>query len=85
MNGNLETRLGLIGYFFIGTAAVLVPSVMQGITDDYVATGLTLAAIGLIFPAREVGGILGNLLSGLGSDLLGRRRLVWLAALLLAG
>ncbi|HMN28223.1 MAG TPA: MFS transporter [Caldilineaceae bacterium] len=85
MKTNQETRLGLIGYFFIGTAAVLVPSVMPSITSEYVATGLTLAAIGLIFPAREVGGILGNLFSGAASDLIGRRRLVWLSALLLAG
>ena len=46
------TALGLTGYFFIGTAAVLVPSVMPFITSEYMATGLTLAAIGLIFPAR---------------------------------
>ena len=49
------TALGLTGYFFIGTAAVLVPSVMPFITSEYMATGLTLAAIGLIFPARAVG------------------------------
>ncbi len=46
--------------------------------------GLSLGAIGLIFPALAIGGILGNLLSGVGSDLIGRRRLVWLSALLLA-
>lgn len=79
-----QTYLGLLGYLFIGTAAVLVPSVMPFITEEYMATGLTLAAIGLIFPARSVGGIVGNLLSGVGSDLLGRQRLVWLSALLLA-
>lgn len=79
-----STWLGLIGYLFIGTAAVLVPSVMPSITDEFTAAGLTLAAIGLIFPARAVGGILGNLLSGIGSDLLDRQRLVWLSALVLA-
>jgi MFS transporter, FHS family, glucose/mannose:H+ symporter len=79
-----QTTLGLIGYFFIGTAAVLLPSTMPFITAEFVATGLTLAIIGLVFPAREVGSIVGNLLSGPGSDLLGRVRLVWLAALLLA-
>jgi MFS transporter, FHS family, glucose/mannose:H+ symporter len=79
-----QTYLGLLGYLFIGTAAVLVPSVMPFITEEFMATGLTLAAIGLIFPARSVGGIVGNLLSGVGSDLLGRQRLVWLSALLLA-
>ncbi len=79
-----QTKLGLLGYLFIGTAVVLVPTVMPSITDEFAKTGLTLATIGLLFPAREVGSILGNLLSGIGSDQLGRRRLVWIAALLLA-
>lgn len=79
-----QTNLGLIGYFFIGTAAVLLPSVMPSITAEFAATGMTLAAIGLIFPAGSIGGILGNLFSGIGSDLMGRRRLVWLSALFLA-
>lgn len=83
MNRKL-TVLGLVGYVFIGTAAVLVPSVMPFITTEFTATGLTLAAIGLIFPARAVGGILGNLLAGVGSDKLGRQRLVWLSAFILA-
>jgi FHS family glucose/mannose:H+ symporter-like MFS transporter len=78
------TQLGLGGYLFIGTAAVLLPSMMPSITDEFTAAGLTVAAIGLIFPARAAGGIVGNLLSGLGSDMLGRQRLVWLSALLLA-
>ena len=78
------TALGLIGYFFIGTAAVLVPSVMPFITSEYMATGLTLAAIGLIFPARAVGGILGNLVAGVSADRLGYSKLVWIAALALA-
>ena len=78
------TALGLTGYFFIGTAAVLVPSVMPFITSEYMATGLSLAAIGLIFPARAVGGILGNLLAGVGSDRLGYSKLVWIAALALS-
>ena len=79
-----QTFLGLMGYFFIGTGAILIPSVMPSITAEFAATGLALAAIGLIFPASAVGGILGNLLAGLGSDLIGRRRMVWLAALVLA-
>ena len=78
------TALGLTGYLFIGTAAVLIPSVMPFITDEYMATGLTLTAIGLIFPARAVGGILGNLLAGVASDRLGYSKLVWMAALALA-
>ncbi len=83
MNRRL-TYLGLVGYAFIGTAAVLVPSVMPFITAEFTATGLTLAAIGLIFPARSIGGMLGGLLAGVGSDVIGRLRLVWLSALLLA-
>lgn len=78
------TALGLTGYLFIGTAAVLIPSVMPFITDEYMATGLTLTAIGLIFPARAVGGILGNLLAGVASDRLGYSKLVWIAAVALA-
>ena len=78
------TVLGLSGYFFVGTAAVLIPSVMPFISDEYVTIGLTLGTIGLIFPARAVGGILGNLLAGIGSDRLGYNRLVWMAALALA-
>lgn len=77
-------RLGLTGYLLIGTAAVLIPSVMPLLTDEFVAAGLSLAAIGVIFPARAIGGILGNLLAGLGSDEVGRSRLVWGSALLLA-
>jgi fucose permease len=82
--GRHQTTIGLIGYLFIGTAAVLLPSTMPFITAEFVAAGLTLALVGLVFPAREVGSIVGNLLSGLGSDWLGRTRQVWLAALLLA-
>lgn len=78
------TLIGLVGYTFIGTAAVLVPSVMPFITNEYTALGFSLATIGLIFPARAVGLIVGNLLAGIGSDWFGRARLVWLAALLLA-
>lgn len=84
MDNRQLTHLGLSGYVFIGTAAVLIPAVMPSITDEFMAAGLTVAVIGLIFPARAIGGILGNLLSGAGSDILGRQRLVWLSALLLA-
>ncbi len=79
-----ETYLGLIGYVFIGTAAVLVPSVMPFITAEYTGAGITLAAIALIFPARSVGAIVGNVFAGVGSDLVGAQRLVWLSALGLA-
>jgi len=79
-----QIALGFLGYLFIGTATVLVPTLMPFITNEFSATGLTLATIGLIVPAGAAGGIVGTLLAGVGSDVLGRRRLVWLAALLLA-
>ena len=79
-----QIGLGFLGYLFIGTATVLVPTLMPFITHEFAATGLTLAAIGLIVPAGAAGGIVGTLLAGVGSDVFGRRRLVWLAALLLA-
>lgn len=81
---NQQTTVGLVGYLFIGMAAVLLPSIMPSITAEFVTTGLTLAAIGLIFPASAGGAMLGNLLSGIASDWLGRRLLVWLSALSLA-
>ena len=77
------TYLGFLGYLFVGAAAVLMPSVMPLLTSEYMGRGLTVAAIGLIFPARAVGGILGNLLSGVGADRLGHTRMVWIAALAL--
>ena len=77
------TALGLTGYLFIGTAAVLIPSVMPFITGEYMTAGVTLTVIGLIFPARAAGGILGNLLAGVASDRYGYYRLVWMAALAL--
>jgi len=79
-----QTILGLAGYLFIGTASVLIPSVMPSITSEYEAAGLSLAAMGLIFPARALGSIVGNLLAGVGADILGYGRLVWISALLLA-
>lgn len=70
-----------MGYLLIGTVAVLIPAVMPSISAEFSANGLSLAAIGLIFPARSFGGILGNLLAGVGSDRFGRQRMVWLSAL----
>ncbi len=78
------TLLGLAGYLFIGTAAVLIPSVMPFLTEEYLATGLTLGMIGYIFWARAGGGVVGNLLAGIGSDRIGYHRLVWIAALAVA-
>jgi fucose permease len=78
------TALGYIGYLLIGTAAVLVPSVMPPIRAEFMAMGVGLAVIGLIVPAGAIGGIVGNLLAGIGSDVVGRRWLVWLSAFALA-
>src|SRR5262245_19018660 len=47
MLAHRQTSLGLLGYFFIGTATVLVPSVMPFITAELAATIQTLASIGL--------------------------------------
>lgn len=79
-----ETAIGLIGYLFIGTAAVLIPSVMPRMTEEFLALGLSLSAIGLVFPARAVGGIAGNLIAGIGADLAGSRQLIGISSLLLA-
>ncbi|MEM7032706.1 MAG: MFS transporter [Chloroflexota bacterium] len=84
MDNRLTNTLGLSGYIFIGTAAVLIPSIMPSITAEFTALGLTITTISLIFPARAIGGMLGNLVSGIGSDLYGRQKLVWLSALILA-
>lgn len=81
---NHQTALGFLGYILIGTGAVLIPSLMPFITNEFHAMGLPLAAIGLIVPAAAAGSIAGTLLAGVGSDLLGRRRLVWVAAIVLA-
>ena len=62
-----QLGLGLLDYLFIGTATVLVPTLMPFITNEFSATGLTLAAIGLIVPAGATGGIVGTLLAGVGS------------------
>ncbi len=78
------TLLGLAGYLFIGTAAVLIPSVMPFLTEEYLAAGLTLGTVGYIFWARAGGGVVGNLLAGAVSDRIGYHRLVWIAALAVA-
>mgnify|MGYP001815528349 CR=1 FL=1 len=84
MKSTYRTGFGFAGYLFIGTSAVLIPLTMPFITDEYMETGLALAAIGLIFPARSIGSILGNMLSGITSDLMGRWRVVWLSAFFIA-
>ena len=80
-----QVALGFVGYALVGTGAVLVPSLMPDIRSEFAAAGLTLAALGALTPAGSVGRILGILVAGFGSDRLGRQRLVWLTALLLAG
>lgn len=79
-----QTYIGLTGYLFIGTASVLIPSVMPRMTEEFLSLGLSLSTIALIFPARAVGGIVGNLVAGIGADLMGSNRLICLSAFLLA-
>ncbi|MGI6375153.1 MAG: MFS transporter [Anaerolineae bacterium] len=79
-----QLLIGFAGYLLVGTGAVLAPSLMPAITAEFTAVGLSLAVIGLLAPAASAGRIAGTLLAGYGSDRLGRQRLVWLTALLLA-
>lgn len=76
--------LGFLGYLCIGTAVVLIPSLMPSITAEFTARGWTLAAIGILVPAGAAGGICGTLLAGVGTDFLGHRRLIFFAAFALA-
>ena len=78
-----QMALGFVGYALVGTGAVLVPSLMPTISAEFMAAGLTLAALGVLVPSASVGRIIGVLLAGFGSDRLGRQRLVWMTALLL--
>jgi fucose permease len=79
-----QLALGFLGYVCIGTAVVLLPSLMPSITREFLAQGWSLAAIGLLVPAGAAGGIAGTLLAGVGSDMLGHRRLIASAAFTLA-
>ena len=76
--------LGFLGYLCIGIASTLIPSLMLSITGEFTSRGWTLAAIGILVPAAAVGGITGNLVAGIGADVLGYRRLIFIAALALA-
>jgi FHS family glucose/mannose:H+ symporter-like MFS transporter len=73
------TLLCLGGYFFIGSLATLFPSILPDVLRGF---GLRLAAVGLIFPASSVGGLMGGVLAGIGSDRIGRKPFMWGSALL---
>jgi len=79
-----QLTLGYAGYLLVGVGTALVSSLMPSIADEFAAAGLTLAAMGLLSPAASAGRIVGTLFAGWGSDALGRQRLVWMTALLLA-
>src|SRR5262245_33422404 len=62
--------LCLCGYFFIGSLATLFPSIMPAVIRGF---GLSLAAVGAIFPASAVGSLIGGMLTGIWSDRVGRK------------
>jgi fucose permease len=64
------TWLCLAGYFFVGSIAVLLPSLLPLVIREF---GLTLAVAGRIYPAMALGGLAGGMLAGVCSDRMGRR------------
>lgn len=60
----------LAAYFFGGSIAVLLPSILPLVIGEF---HLTLAAAGRIFPVMAAGSLVGGLFSGICSDRLGRR------------
>lgn len=70
-------RFSIAGYFLLGTVVMIFPPLMNAAMADF---GLTVAALGLFFPAKALGGMFGGFFLGLWSDLVGRRRIVFGAA-----
>lgn len=73
------TFLCLGVYFFIGSLATLFPSILPAVLRSF---GLSLAAVGLIFPASAIGSLIGGVLTGIYSDRIGRKPFLWGSALL---
>jgi fucose permease len=73
--------LCLAGYFLIGSVAVLLPSILPLVIQEF---DLTLATAGRIFPVMAVGSLIGGMLAGIGSDRFGRRPYLVGSALLVA-
>lgn len=73
--------LCLTGYFLIGSVAVLLPSILPLVIQEF---ALTLATAGHIFPVMALGSLMGGMLAGIGSDRLGRRSFLVGSALLVA-
>ncbi|MEM7029638.1 MAG: MFS transporter [Chloroflexota bacterium] len=84
MNNDYSVTLSIGGQTLIGMFVSVIPSIISDVTTEFTMTGITVAAIGLIFPARAVGAVVGNMGGGIGSDWVGRQQLVWGSALLLA-
>jgi predicted MFS family arabinose efflux permease len=74
--------LCLAGYFLIGSVAVLLPSILPLVIQEF---DLTLATAGRIFPVMAVGSLTGGMLAGIYSDRFGRRPFLVGSALFVAG
>ncbi|HHT27108.1 MAG TPA: MFS transporter [Firmicutes bacterium] len=72
--------LSFVGYGLIGMFSVLFPTIMPTVITGF---SLTLAAAGLVYPARAVGALLGAMVGGIVSDRAGRRTLLTGSAALL--
>lgn len=75
----LLTCLCYMGFFFMGTNAVLFPTLLPSIVNDFY---LSLTAVGSVFMYNGAGALMGGLLAGFWSDKMGRKPFMTLMALL---
>lgn len=75
-------RFTIFGYFLVGTVIMIFPPLMTSSITEF---GLSLAAVGLFFPAKAVGGMFGGFLIGAWSDLIGRNQLFVMSSVVLGG
>ncbi|MCC6443400.1 MAG: MFS transporter [Armatimonadetes bacterium] len=73
------TALCLGSYFFLGTLAILFPSILPSVVQGF---GLKYGEAGLVFPASSVGSLIGGILTGLWSDRVGRKPFLFASAFL---
>ncbi len=73
-------RLSIVGYFLLGTVVMIFPPLMASAMAEF---ELSLASLGLFFPAKALGGMFGGFFIGLWSDLVGRRWIVFASTLAL--